>query len=550
MSLGRWRRHLSLFAALFIFATVPFVAISAWRSTFAILGRDPGIYQYVAWGITHGERAYVDFREINGPLVYFIHLAILPIARGDEHVFRIVDTLMLAAASAFVGASLPGLGGRQHLVVRTRERAVWALATAVLLVAQYQILSWWNTAQRESFYVLFLLVATGAQLRAHHRLAPASRMTRALLFVAGLSSAMTWFGKPTMVLFTLLQLGSLMLDGYGLPTRRVRFVWFALGGLAAVLGMTAATFAIGDPIRGLRIILSDVPRTYYFIWSRRYVELYFMWGNGPKLNYAIPTLILSVALVLARIVPKRTLAPVAILVGGLLTFFLQQKGFPYHLHSALVGTHVVWLALLACLVRSQRKRWWIGAAGATFVAAMSIFYATSSDAWRTWRERAMAAGARETDKYFEPYTSFDYFPADMRHAATFVREHTDPESRVQMYGMDPYFLFFAERRSASSFIYSFELNVDAAIEGGSGAKPSPADVDWLRALARTHEDQLIAQLEQRPPSAFVLIDRMPFTFPEDAVVDFEQHCPRAYAWMTDRYAPAARFHHVHVWLAR
>lgn len=552
MSLGRWRRHLSVFAALLVaVAAGPVVLFAAWRSTFAVLGRDPGIYQYVAWAIAHGERAYVDFREINGPLVYFIHLAFEPVARGDEHVFRVLDALVLGAAGAFAGAALPGMGGVRALATPARERAAWAAAGAVVMLAQYLILGWWHTAQRESFYVVFLLVAAGAQLRAHHRAAPASRGTRALLLLAGFASALPWFGKPTMVVFTVLQAGALLADDYGMPSRRARLAWLAGGAAAATVAMTAATWAIGDPWRGLRIILLEVPREYRFIWARRPLELYFLWRNGPKLNYALPTLALALALVYARVVPRRALTPAAMLAGGLVTFVAQQKGFPYHLHGALAGTHLVWLCLLACVVRRHRRRWWLGGAGAAAVAAMSIFYAASSDPMRAkWVARGRTAEQRDSAAYLDEFASNDYFPADLRAAGRFLRERTPEDARVQLYGMDPYVLYFARRRSATPFLYSFELDVDAAIAGGTGAEPSPADVDWLRGAARAHEDELVAGLERRAPAAFVFVDRMPFSFPASAVESFAEHCPRAHAWMAARYAPAADFRHVHVWLAK
>jgi hypothetical protein len=320
---------------------------------------------------------------------------------------------------------------------------------------------------------------------------------------------------------------------------------------AAIVVMIGATFAIGDPLRGASIIVSEAAHNYRFIWARRYAELYFVFWNGAKLNYIFVTLLATTPLIALRIVPLRVLAPAGLMIGGLVTFFGQQKGFPYHLHGALAGTHLTWLAILAWVVRAQRRRWWLGASGIAFVVAMTVFYATSSESFdKKWSTIGRTREMRESSEYYAKFPTNDFFAMDMRNAASFVRERTAADARVQTWGMDPYFLFLAERRSASSFIYSFELDVDAAIIGGSGAQPSPEDVEWLHSTARAHEDRMLAELESRRPAAFVFFDRMPFSFPTEAVANFSEHCPRAYAWMIERYAPAEHFHHVHVWLAK
>ena len=323
--------------------------LSAYKSTFATFGRDQGIYQWVAWAITHGERAWVDFREINGPLIYFIHLAMMPIARGDEHVFRVFDVVTFALVGALVGAALPGLGARK---TRGHERWLWPLAGAVVLVAQYQTYSWWDCAQRESFYAMFQLAGIACQLIAQHRSAPHARGTSAWLILAGLFGAFPWFGKPTMIAFTVAQVVVLALDGHGLGTRRRRIGTFLLGCAITCIALGAASFAIGDPLRGLAILVTDVPREYRFIWARSFLELYREWGNPPRLNLVFAGLFVGV--IVACLSPRRALGFVALLAFGVGTFFLQRKGFPYHLHQASAATHVVFV--MGVVVAARRAR--------------------------------------------------------------------------------------------------------------------------------------------------------------------------------------------------
>src|SRR5262249_1351675 len=158
-------------------------ALTAWKSSYAILGRDPGIYQYVAWAIAKGQRDYIDIREFNGPLIHIVHGLFLRLGGADEHVFRLIHLPLSSLVFVATGALLT-----------RRGRVVWAGAAWVVLMSQYVQFGWWQTAQREAFYNWFLLPAIGLQLFAQ---APGGRARRWPFALAGALGALTWFGKPT-----------------------------------------------------------------------------------------------------------------------------------------------------------------------------------------------------------------------------------------------------------------------------------------------------------------------------------------------------------------
>jgi hypothetical protein len=136
----------------------------------------------------------------------------------------------------------------------------------------------------------------------------------------------------------------------------------------------------------------------------------------------------------------------------------------------------------------------------------------------------------------------------MRQAAAYLREHTKPDDRVQIYGMDPYLLFLAQRLSATPYIYAYDLDVDAALAGGTGAVPDDEQSERIRAIRDAHEADLVTRLEARPPAAFVFLDQSPLLSEADAWDDFEGHCARAAPWVKAHYRESARFGHDHVWL--
>ena len=109
-------------------------------------------------------------------------------------------------------------------------------------------------------------------------------------------------------------------------------------------------------------------------------------------------------------------------------------------------------------------------------------------------------------------------------------------------------MFLAERLSATPYIYAYDLDVDAALAGGTGAVPDDTQSARIRELRDAHETDLLARLEARPPAAFVFLDGSPLLSEFDAWNDFEAHCLRAAPWASAHYREAARFGHDHVWL--
>ena len=222
------------------------------RASLTTLGRDQGIFQYVAWALQHGAVDYRDVRDVNGPLTHLVHLVLLQFGGADEHRFRVLDLTITGLGFAFAGACLPGVLRKKVLWV---ERLAWAFAAWVVLSGQLLMYLYWDLAQRESFFDWFMLSGVALQLVAQRRLAkrstasvaglagagaagatdPSLRETflRAWpLALAGALGAIPWFGKPTYVLFTLAQLAALGLDDELLLSQKRRFAVFAAGAAA------------------------------------------------------------------------------------------------------------------------------------------------------------------------------------------------------------------------------------------------------------------------------------------------------------------------------
>jgi hypothetical protein len=522
------------------------VLMAAHRAAMTPLGRDQGIFQYVAFALTRGEVDYRDVRDVNGPLTHLVHLAMLALGGADERRFRVLDLLASAVAFGAVGALLAGravsLQSTVHGPARLwtdrcglPARAAWGLAAVVVLGGQYLGYLYWDLAQRESFFDWFLLVSVAAQL------AGQARGDARLVGMAGALSVIPWFGKPTYAVFTLVQLAALSERA---PARARRFAAFGAGGALGALSQLAFLFAYGDARAYARIAFVDVPALYRFIWTRAPGEILAEHTREAWLAATGAGVVL--ALVALRRMPWRAVAVALLPIAGLASVVAQGKGFPYHFHPVTAGIALQWLVLARWAWESTRS--WRDARllAAPLVASLALGVGTALRlraapyAQSTWLDADPPRDARFYDAFPEP----DFFPWDLRRAAAFLRENTRDDDRVQTFGMDPYVLFLARRLSATPYIYAYDLDVTTALAGA----PDAARASTIIAMRAEHEADLLAHLQARPPAAFVFLDRAPLLADPRADDDFADACPTAAAWVRAHYAEAATFGAVHVWL--
>jgi hypothetical protein len=570
LTLARFRRVVWAILPALVVALPPlfWVLDATNRASLETLGRDQGIFQYIAWALDRGAVDYRDVRDVNGPLTHLIHVLFLHLGGADEHRFHVLDLLVTGTTFALAGACLPGLGKRmQPLRPQVASRVAWAFAAWVVLSGQYYNYIFWDLAQRESFFDWFLLSSVGLQLLAHAGLRKEGAVgPRRLLVLVGALSVVTWFGKPTYALFTIAQIAVLLVDDEVRLRLRARVLPFALGGALGALTQLAFLVRYADIGAFLRIYLIDVPTTYRFIWPRSAIEIFSLPGVSTTCALAFVTSAAMIALVLARQMPRRALVLALLPLCGIVSVVIQKKGFPYHFHPVSAGLHLEWCAIVVWLwERARPQRNVVNPSPrvlAPFVAAsvlalrVAFVMPLSPHVTNLWiLTKARDAEERASRDYLVYFQTVDFFPWEMRQAASYLKAHTKPSDKVQTYGMDPYVLFLAERMSATPYIYAYDVNADAALSGGQlpepyGLHPDGAEQAKIMALRDAHEDDLRARLEKDPPAAFVFIDSSPLISWQDAWYDFQEHCGKTAAFVRANYVESAVFGAEHVWMRR
>jgi hypothetical protein len=523
------------------------------RAALTTLGRDQGIFQYIAWAVSRGDVDYRDVRDVNGPLVHLIHMVMLGLGGADEHRFHVLELGATGIAFAIVGWCLPGIVSKTK--VPLLERAAWAFAAWVVLMGQYHLYLYWNQAQRESFCDWFLLPAIALQLLPRATEGRGERAPR-IVAIAALST-IAWFGKASFALFTVMQLAVLLVDRDVPLSRRAIVTRFALGGALGAVIPTLYLLVYGDLRAFLRITLVDVPGIYRFIWAKSAQEILGDEGPLSVTTVGLAVTALLVALVVLRELPRRVLALALAPPCALLSVLAQHKGFGYHFHPLTATTYAGMLLVVVMLVErfrtSPRKRPLGRYAALAAAAALALDRASAMRASPHTRNVWILAGGetpyrRNLPEYFATFRSNDFFPWEMRQAAQYIAERTTPDARVQTYGMDPYVLFLARRHSATPYIYAYDLNDDAALEGGWSNRPTDADVARIKAARDEHEHDLLARLKAKPPEVFVFMDNAPLVSYPDAWEDFRHSCPETSVWVATNYHPAHSFGEMHVWM--
>ncbi|MBX3233786.1 MAG: hypothetical protein KIT84_09035 [Labilithrix sp.] len=494
---------------------------ATWRASWTTLGRDQGIFQYIAWAVRQGDVLYRDVRDVNGPVITMVHVFFQWLGGEDEHRFRVLDLTVTGASFVVAGALVAAKA-------RRGERALWGLAAWVALSAQYLSFGFWDTAQRESFLDWFALVSIALFFAADE---VRSRRGAAMVVLAGAASFLPWLGKPTFALFTVAEVLAIVLG----EDRRRRFVLFALGGAAGLLVPFLFLLACGDVRAWAHITFVDVPAMYRFIWPRPAGAILSMPGYKSIAVLAVLTSLGTSALIARRVLPTRAL-PIALMpVLALVSMLVQAKGFPYHFHPITAGTTFAWIVAAAAL---RRRVPLLALAGAGAIGIHAAVLGRAAPYPPAPSPGARTTAALESAERLRWFDRIDYFPHQMRVAAAAVASSTKPTDRVQTYAMDPYLLFLARRLSATPYIYAYDLNVDAAAAGGweeGAVRPTREQAAVIRAMRDRHAADLLARITQDPPAAFVLVSLSPLMSNTNAHLDFDAHCPRAASFMREKY---------------
>jgi hypothetical protein len=349
-----------------------------WRSLGWPLIHDAPIMHYIAWRIADGAVPYRDLFDMNFPGVYAFHLAVVRWLGPGDGAWRAVDLGMTALTACAVAALAVPWG-----------RAA-ALGGAFFFAAYHLAGGAWNSGQRDFLLCSFLLAGALGVVRW------AERGGTLPAFGAGLALGAGMTLKPHAAIFTAALLGFIVVHA---RRRRiaVRAPAAALigGALLAPAAAVAWIWTLGA-LGAWRDIVFGYLVPLYSRVTRPQDWFYFRWD--PWIAIAAVTVLGLARLAWTRRFTARHVVVALGLGYGVVHFFVQRKGWEYHLYPLAAFAAVLLFAELvpALAARPKIAAVPLAASLAAVVWLLGVKGVEAADSgWIAFKERRVTALAAE-----------------------------------------------------------------------------------------------------------------------------------------------------------
>lgn len=411
------------------------------------MGRDQGIFAWMAEGLLQGKQLYRDVWDIKGPLVALLYAGVFKVWGVSALALRFFDQILFVAALA--------------ALVWRRGLAGWGSAFFFLLLVNPD---WWRSGQPDLWAADFFILA----------LALGEKKCAKAGLVAGFLLGLTIWIKPLYLLLAV---------PYG-----VRLLWRALRGdwtqdrqfLAAALGLLLPTLALMIFLSE-RALLSEMLATLVTF----NLSVHALVGSG--LSYMPP--LTSALIPLSSWADPLgwsayTIAALALLglsrcgwYGAALLLvswacISVQRHFAYY-HYFPFFAALAWVAGEGLSRLVDGRRFALLAVTLIILLQTPFMLLLAKNALPFWQGQTIEAEARPE--------GFSY--AQTKEAADQVAELTTPDDTVYLWGFDALIFVLSNRESASRYGFNYAVRLDP-----TGARKA----------------EVMGQLERHPPKLIVV----------------------------------------------
>ena len=282
-----------------------------WRSLDWPLVGDATIFHFIASQFQMGAIQYRDIFDINMPLIYFVHAAVIAIGGMGDGAWRAFD---LIAAVLMSGLIL--------VLVWPAGRAVAILAVLIVLVTHF-LLGPYSAGQRDFLMSIPALAAALASAKA----AEDHQHDRFYLVLVGVFAMTAASIKPSGMLLLLLPVFTRVKRDW----RELQWVIIGAAGTGILVFGTLAAWGGLEPF--ITTMQGLMPR-YASLGARTVLEI-----SEDVVVWLAPTAGLALAAVLNISAPKpqRVRAMIGLTLFGLIHLLVQRKGWFYHVYPLGIG---------------------------------------------------------------------------------------------------------------------------------------------------------------------------------------------------------------------
>lgn len=405
----------------------------------APLGRDQGIFAWVASVILEGGMPYSDAWDIKGPLVYYVYALSLFISGGHIWAVYLPDIVLLGFSLVALARVAQQIGGQ----ARYGAGVVLLLCGGTSYICAGQPDAW-------AGYACILMMCWLIELT------PASLYRAA--FKTGLMLGCLALFKPHFALLVPAIMAGLHVSGQG--WRSSLLAWSLCDAVCLAIMASMAGWLVYNGAWQSFIEAAVFVGQEHYNGGRVFSELY-----GFALSLHPYTLLVKACLLMAcaGLWSLRTLNQRAMLVCGgflaaaVLIILLQGKYFRYQLLPALfvaaLPVAICLHSLFQYMMKGRRDYYFMTG---SVVAGILVTYAVMDGAngFARWSSCFLNYNQQICGNN---YRVENYTPYKLGQVASYIGQHTQPGDRVYVWGADAGLYVAAERRAASSLGYSYPL---------------------------------------------------------------------------------------------
>ena len=400
------------------------------------LERDEGEYAYIAWRLGHNELPYRDWVDQKPPAVFWTYRAALALPLDPIRAVHLAALLFSAASSCALF----------FLALRFMNRFWGFMAASLFTLLSADPFAQGTAANTEVFMLLPLVLSQIALLKAADN--PRNVL---LMIVCGALTGIAIAFKQVAALnwFLLIALYPIFAAAEKRWRNSLAFAAWSIAGVVAVAGFVAVYFWIHHGLTELvdNVFTHNLEYIGAMTWSDR---LQFCSETLTRLaRTEVLAWIFSAAGLIALIVAGKG-KWFAFLAGWLITSTIGVSAsgyfFPHYFQQLLppLALISVFGALLLSELRPWRTSWIPGALFSLLFALLPL-----KTLWPFWFSYTPADAVRA----IYPGNFF----AEMPEFAARIAQVTSSEQRVFVFGAEPELLFYAQRVSATRYIFLFPL---------------------------------------------------------------------------------------------
>lgn len=285
-----------------------------WRSLNWPLVGDATIFHFIVNQMAMGAVPYRDIIDVNMPLTYDIHAAVVALGGMSDAAWRVFDLAAAALLSVCILALVWPAG---------RAEAILAVLTVLLM---HFLIGRYAAGQRDFLMTIPALGVAWTSVRA----AEDARSRHTLLALAGALAMTAALIKPSGIV--LLALPALALPDLAMKPDWRQLLWISAGALAVALGEFGLLAARGGFGAFVEMIFDVLP-AYASMGAQPPLEVL------KAVHWIGPVGGLAVAAALGIGIPKppRLRVLIGVAVFGLFHLMVQRKGWLYHVYPLGVG---------------------------------------------------------------------------------------------------------------------------------------------------------------------------------------------------------------------